>query len=74
MQALTSSIDVGRLYVDLKLIVNSFVSSSQLSIVSLSSLPNHDRAAPMRWSCRLSIAVSFEPPEIHRISADHGVV
>jgi hypothetical protein len=28
MQALTSSIDVGRLYVDLKFLVNCFVSSS----------------------------------------------
>jgi hypothetical protein len=62
MQALTSSIDAGRLYVDLKLLVNCFVSSSQLLIVSLSSLPNHDRAAPVRWSYRLCIAVSFEPP------------
>jgi hypothetical protein len=62
MQALTSSIDVGHLYVDLKLLVNYFVSSSQLPIVSLSSLPNHDRAAPVRWSCRLCIVVSFEPP------------
>jgi hypothetical protein len=90
MQALTSSIDVGRLYVDLKLLVYYFVISSQLPIVSLSSLPNHDRAAPVRWSCRLCIVVSFEPPsilmlvdnlramtvapEIHRISADHGAV
>jgi hypothetical protein len=48
MQALTSSIDVVRLYVDLKLLVNYFVSSSQLPIVSLSNLLNHDRAAPVR--------------------------
>jgi hypothetical protein len=63
-QALTSSIDVGRLYVDLKLLVNCFVSSSQLPIVSLSNLLNHDRAAPVRWSCKLCIAVSFDPPSI----------
>jgi hypothetical protein len=64
IQALTSSIDVGRLYVDLKLLVNCFVSLSQLPIVSLSNLLNHDRAAPMRWSCKLCIAVSFDPPSI----------
>jgi hypothetical protein len=29
-QALTSSIDAGRLYVDLKLLIDCFVSSSQL--------------------------------------------
>jgi hypothetical protein len=27
-------------------------------------LLNQDRAAPVRWSCRLCIAVSFEPPSI----------
>jgi hypothetical protein len=64
MQALTSSIDAGRLYVDLKLLMNYLVSSSQIPIVSLSSLLNHDRAAPVRWSCRLCINVSFEPPSI----------
>jgi hypothetical protein len=31
------------------------VSSSQLPIVSLSSLPNHDRATPVRWSCKLYV-------------------
>jgi hypothetical protein len=64
MQALTSYIDDGCLYVDLKLLVNYFVSSSQLPIVSLSNLLNHDRAAPVRWSCKLCIAVSFDPPSI----------
>jgi hypothetical protein len=53
VQALTSSIDAGCLYVELKLLVNCLVSSSQLPIVSLSSLPNHDRVAPVRWSCKL---------------------
>jgi hypothetical protein len=44
MQALTSSIDVGRLYVDLKLLVNCFVSSSQLNCFSFQlSQP---------WPCR----------------------
>jgi hypothetical protein len=63
-QALTSSIDAGRLYVDLKLLVNCFVSSSQLPIVSLSNLLNHDRATSVRWSCKLCIAISFDPPSI----------
>jgi hypothetical protein len=63
-QALTSSIDAGHLYVDLKLLVNCFVSSSQLPIVSLSGILNHDRAAQVRWSCRLCIVVSFDPPSI----------
>jgi hypothetical protein len=62
--ALTSSIDVGHLYVDLKLLVNYFVSSSQLPIVPLSNLLNHDLAAPVRCNCRLCIAVSFVPPNI----------
>jgi hypothetical protein len=47
MQALTFSIDAGRSYVDLKLLVNCLVSSSQVPIVSLSSLLNQDRATPM---------------------------
>jgi hypothetical protein len=64
MQALTSSIDAGRLYVHLKLLVNYLVSSSQVPIVSLANLLNHDRAAPVRWSCKLCIAISFEPPSI----------
>jgi hypothetical protein len=53
--ALTSSIDAGRLYVDLKLLVNCFVRSSQLPIVSFSSLLNHDLAASVRCSCKLSL-------------------
>jgi hypothetical protein len=48
MQTLTSSIDAGRLYVDLKLLVNCLVSSSQVPIVSLSSLLNQDRVALVR--------------------------
>jgi hypothetical protein len=64
VQALTSSIDDGHLYVDLKLLVNCLVSSSRFPIISLCSLPNHDRAAPVRWSCKLCIVVSFEPPNI----------
>jgi hypothetical protein len=39
---LTSSMDAGRLYVDLKLLVNCLVSSSQLPIVFFPSLLNHD--------------------------------
>jgi hypothetical protein len=62
--ALTSSIDADRLYVDLKLLVNYFVRSSQLPIVSFSSLLNHDLAAPVRCSCKLCIAVSLVPPNI----------
>ena len=64
MHALTSSIDAGRLYVDLKLPVNCFVRSSQLPIVYFSSLLNHDLAAPVRCSCKLCIAVSLVPPSI----------
>jgi hypothetical protein len=63
-QALTSSMDVGRLYVDLKLLVNCFVSSSQLPIVSSRSLLNHDLAAPVSYSCKLCIAISPVPPNI----------
>jgi hypothetical protein len=62
MQALTSSMDAGRLYVDLKLLVIYFVSSSQLPIISFPSLLNHDLAAPVRCSCKLCIAVSLVPP------------
>jgi hypothetical protein len=54
----------GRLYVDLKLLVNCFVSSSQLPIVSFSNLLNDDLAAPVRCSCKLCIAVSLVPPNI----------
>jgi hypothetical protein len=64
MQALTSSIFIGRLYVDLKLLVIYFVSSSQIPIVSLSNLLNHSRVAPVRWSYKLCIVVSFDPPSI----------
>jgi hypothetical protein len=64
MQALTSSMDVGRLYVDLKLLVNCFVSSSQLPIVSFSNLLNHDLAAPVRYNYKLCIAISLVPPNI----------
>jgi hypothetical protein len=63
-QALTSSIDAGRMYVDLKLLVNCFVSSSQLPIVPCSNLLNHNLAVPVRCSCKLCIAVSFVPPNI----------
>jgi hypothetical protein len=52
------------LYVDLKLLVNCFVRSFQLPIVSFSSLLNHDLAAPVRCSCKLYIAVSLVPPNI----------
>jgi hypothetical protein len=52
------------LYVDLKLLVNCFVSSSQLPIVPFSNLLNHDLAAPVRCNYRLCIAVSFVPPNI----------
>jgi hypothetical protein len=52
------------LYVDLKLPINCFVRSSQLPIVSFSSLLNHDLAAPVRRSCKLYIAVSLVPPSI----------
>jgi hypothetical protein len=62
--ALTSSIDAGHLYVDLKLLVNCFVRSSQLPIDSFSSLLNHDLAVPVRCSCKLCIAVSLVPPNI----------
>jgi hypothetical protein len=62
--ALISSIDAGRLYVDLKLLVNCFVRSSQVPIVSFSNLLNHDLAAPVRCSCKLCIAVSLVPPNI----------
>jgi hypothetical protein len=58
-QALTSSMDAGRLYVDLKLLVNCFVSSSQLPIVSFPSFLNHDLDAPVRCNCKLCIAVSW---------------
>jgi hypothetical protein len=70
--------------------MNYLLSLSQLLIVSLPCLPNHDRAALVRCSCKLCIVVSFEPlvflllvdslramtvvPAIHHISADHGVV
>jgi hypothetical protein len=90
VHALSSSVDAGLLYVDLKLPINYFASSSQLPIVSFSSLPNHDHAAPMRCSCRLCIVVSFEPrvfsllannrttmivaPVIRRTSASHVVI
>jgi hypothetical protein len=63
-QALTSFIDAGRLYVDLKLLVNCLVSSSQLLIVPFSNLLNHDLATPVRCSCKLCITVSFVPPNI----------
>jgi hypothetical protein len=61
---LTSSIDAGHLYVDLKLLVNCFVGSSQLPIDSISSLLNHDLAAPVKCSCKLCIVVSLVPPNI----------
>jgi hypothetical protein len=64
MQALTSSMDAGRLYVNLKLLVNCFVSSSQLPIVSFSNLLNHDLAASVRCNCKLCIAVSLVPSNI----------
>jgi hypothetical protein len=62
--ALTSSIDAGHLYVDLKLLINCFVRSSQLPIDSFSSLLNHDLATSVRCSCKLCIAVSLVPPNI----------
>jgi hypothetical protein len=52
------------LYVDLKLLVNCFVRSSQLPMDSFSSLLNHDLAAPVRCSYKLCIAVSLVPPSI----------
>jgi hypothetical protein len=52
------------LYVDLKLLMNCFVRSSQFPIVSFSSLLNHDLAAPVRCSCKLYIIVSLVPPNI----------
>jgi hypothetical protein len=64
VQALSSSVDAGLLFVDLKLPMNCLARSSQLPIVSFSSLPNHDRAAPVRCNYRVCIAVSFEPPSI----------
>jgi hypothetical protein len=89
MQALTSSMDTGRLYVDLKLLVNCFVSSSQLPIVSFYNLLNHDLAAlggvianfalMFPWFLPIFLLLVDNPramivaPEIHRIFADHGV-
>jgi hypothetical protein len=64
---LTSSIDAGRLYVDLKLLVNCFMRSSQLLIVSFSNLLNHDLAALVRCNYKLCIAISFVPPNIYYI-------
>jgi hypothetical protein len=62
--ALTSSIEAGCLYVDLKLLVNCFVRSSQLPMISFSSLLNHDLAALVRCSYKLCIVVSLVPPNI----------
>jgi hypothetical protein len=59
---LTSSMDAVRLYVDLKLLMNYFMSSSQLPIVSFPNLLNHDLAAPVRCNCKLCIVVSLVPP------------
>jgi hypothetical protein len=61
---LTSSIDVGRVYVDRKLFVNFFASSLQLPMESSGSLLNQDRVALVRCSCKLCIVVSLEPPSI----------
>jgi hypothetical protein len=88
--ALTSSIDVGRLYVDLKLLVNCFVSSSQLPIVPLSNLLNHDLAALVRCSYKLCSLFSLfllvvlllvsnlramtMASEIHHTFVGHGVI
>jgi hypothetical protein len=63
-QDLTSSIDTGRVYVDQKLLVNCFDSSLQLPMESSGNLLNQDRAAPVRWSCRICISVALEPPSI----------
>jgi hypothetical protein len=64
MQDLTSSIDAGRLYVDRKFIINWFSNSPQLLIESSGSVFNQDPAAPVRFSCKLCIAVALEPPSI----------
>jgi hypothetical protein len=64
MQDLTSSIDARHLYVEQKFLVNSFSSSPQLPMDSLGMVLNQDRAAPVRWSCKLCIAVALVPPSM----------
>jgi hypothetical protein len=61
VQSLSSSIYVGRLLVDLKLLVNCFSSSFQLPMDSSGNLLSQDRAAPVRCSYKLCIAVALEP-------------
>jgi hypothetical protein len=64
IQDLTSSIDVGRLYVDRKFLVNCSSSSPQLPMESSGSLLNQDRVAPVRCRCKLCIVVALDPPSI----------
>jgi hypothetical protein len=56
--------DAGRVYVDQKLFVNCFSSLPQLPMESSGNLLNQDRAAPVRCSYKLCIAVALEPPSI----------
>jgi hypothetical protein len=64
IQDLTSSIDASRLYVDRKFLVNWFSSLPQLPMESSGSVLNQDRAAPVRYSCKLCIAVALYPTSI----------
>jgi hypothetical protein len=64
MQDLTSSSDVGRLYVKRKFLVNWLSSSPQLPMESLGRVLNQDRDAPVRRNCRLCIAVALVPLSI----------
>jgi hypothetical protein len=64
MQDLTSSSDAGRLYVEQNFLANWFSSSPQLPMDSMGKVLNQDRAAPVRCSCKLCIAVALVPPSI----------
>jgi hypothetical protein len=64
VQDLTSSRDVGHLYVKRKFLANRFSSSPQLSMESLGKVLNQDRAAPVRCNCKLCIVVALAPPSI----------
>jgi hypothetical protein len=64
MQDLTSSSDVGRLYIEWKFLANWFSSLPQLLMDSMGKVLNQDRVAPVRCSCKLCIAVALVPPSI----------
>jgi hypothetical protein len=57
-----SSVDAGRLKVDLKLRMNLSCNLFQLPMDSSGNFRSQDLADPLKCNCKLCMAVAFEPP------------